>query len=69
MNFATKAVTLQHVGGTYYALAVDAPSGDLFLADAKNFSSDGIIRIMSGAGVPKRSFTVQKGPGVIAFSY
>jgi len=69
VNFATKAVTLQHAGGTYYALAVDARSGDLYLADAKNFSSDGLIRVMTGAGALRRSFTVQKGPGVIAFSY
>jgi len=67
INAASKAVRLNFVGGTFYAVAVDKVTGDLYLADAKNFASDGEVRIYTKDGVLKKAFPAQRGPGVIAF--
>lgn len=69
INTATKAVTLNFISGTYYSAAVYGVTEDIYVADVKNFSTDGVINVYSRTGSAKRSFTVQKGPGVIAFKY
>jgi YVTN family beta-propeller protein len=69
VKFATNTVTLNYFAGTYYAIAVEEHSGDLYIGDAKNFSADGVVSIVATTGALKKSFTAQKGPGVIAFSY
>ena len=67
IEMATKAVTMNFISGTFYAMAMDEVSGDLYLADAKNFASDGEVHIFTKNGILKKTFTVQKGPGAIAF--
>ena len=64
---ASKTLSTSVVGGTYYGMAVDASSGDLYVADAKNFASRGEVRIYSQALTLKRTLAVQRGPAVFAF--
>ena len=64
---STRAVSLNYIAGTYYALAIDEATGDIYAADAKNFATDGEVRIYSKDGTFKKSFAAQKGPGVIRF--
>jgi YVTN family beta-propeller protein len=62
-NFITDATTAT----TPYALAFDNLTGHLFIADAKDYSSDGSLYAYNAAG--KRVYTVKTGinPGKIAF--
>ena len=64
---STKALTANAIPGTYYGMAVDASSGDVYVADAKNFSGKGEVRVYSRSLTLKRTLTVQKGPAVFAF--
>ncbi len=67
---ATKAVTLNFIAtDIYYAMSIDPTSGDLFLTDAKNFASNGVISIYNKGGVFKKSFAAQKGPASIVFKH
>jgi YVTN family beta-propeller protein len=65
--FSSRTLSNSIVPGTYYGMAVDASSGDLYVADAKNFASNGEVRIYSEALTLKRTLAVQKGPAVFAF--
>ncbi len=68
ISTATKAVTNNFISSeVYYAISVDPVSGDLYVADAKNFSSNGVVSIFNKDGQYQRSFTAQKGPAAIAF--
>ncbi|MBI1806259.1 MAG: hypothetical protein HYR76_04305 [Ignavibacteria bacterium] len=69
INTSTKTVTMSYISGNYYSMGIDGASGDIYLADAKNFSADGIVNIFSKDGTAKKTFAAQKGPGVIAFKY
>lgn len=55
------------VPGTFYAMTVDAASGDVYLADAKSFASQGEVRILNASLVQKRTLQVGRGPAVFAF--
>ena len=63
----SKSLTANAIPGTYYGMAVDGASGDVYAADAKNFAGKGEVRIYSQALTLKRTLTVQKGPAVFAF--
>jgi hypothetical protein len=64
---STHALTASVVPGTFYAMAIDASSGDMYLADAKGFASQGEVRIVSPAFTVKRTLQVERGPSVFAF--
>ncbi len=63
----SKTLSASAIPGTYYGMAVDASSGDVYAADAKNFAGKGEVRVYSQALTLKRTLTVQKGPAVFAF--
>lgn len=68
ISTATKVVTTNFIAtDTYYAISIDPVSGDLYLADAKNFSSNGVVTIFNKDGQSQRSFAAQKGPAAMAF--
>ncbi len=67
INIASKTVTSNFITGTFYALAYHTVSERIYAADAMDFSSDGVVRIYTNAGVLVKTFHAQKGPGVIAF--
>jgi hypothetical protein len=64
---ASHSVTPSVVPGTFYAMAIDASSGDMYLADALNFATRGEVRIVSSAFTPKKTLLVQRAPAVFAF--
>lgn len=66
-HLASRTVTQSVIAGTFYALAVDGVSGDVYVADAKGFVSAGEVAVYSSAFNAKKSLTVQRGPAVIAF--
>jgi len=65
---SSKAVLQSAIAGTFYALAVDQASGDLYCADAKSFTSLGEVRSYSSSLVPKKVKQVERGPAVFAFA-
>jgi hypothetical protein len=67
ISLVNKSVSLRFVDGTFYGMAVDAVSGDLYLADAKNFSVNGEVLIYTKEGSFRKRFTAQRGPSVITF--
>jgi DNA-binding beta-propeller fold protein YncE len=64
---SSRTLTASVVPGTFYGMAVDASSGDVYLADAKNFAGQGEVRILSSGLTPKRTIPVERGPAVFAF--
>jgi hypothetical protein len=64
---SSRTLTMAVISGTFYSMAVDASSGDVYAADAKNFSSQGEVRILSSSLTAKRTIQVQRGPAVFAF--
>jgi hypothetical protein len=64
---STRTVTASVVPGTFYGMAIDAASGDMYLADAKSFASQGEVRIVSSAFTAKRTLLVERCPSVFAF--
>jgi DNA-binding beta-propeller fold protein YncE len=69
INLATKSVTLGFISGSFYALGVDGPSGDIYLTDARTFDVDGELQIYSSNGILKKRHFVQMLPGAIAFKH
>lgn len=67
ISLATRSVALRFVDGVFYGLAVDDFSGDLYLTDAKNFSTNGEVLIYMNNGILKKRIAAQRGPSVIAF--
>ena len=67
IEMATRTVTMNFIPGTFYAMTINEVSGDLYLADAKIFASDGEVHIFTKDGILKKTFTVQKGPGAMVF--
>jgi hypothetical protein len=67
ISITTGNVSLKFVDGVFYGMAVDDISGDLYLADAKNFSTNGEILIYAKDGTFKKRFPGQRGPSVIVF--
>jgi len=69
ISLATKSVLLKFIDGVFYGIAVDDISGDLYLTDAKNFSTNGEVLVFSTTGTLKKRFAAQRGPSVIAFKH
>lgn len=67
ISLATRNVGLRFVDGTFYSIAVDAVSGDVYLTDAMNFNANGEVLIYTKEGVLKKRFTAQRGPSVMEF--
>jgi len=67
MRVSSKTVTPDFVAGTFYGVAVDGVTGDVYLADAKGFTAAGEVRIFTQGGVAKRTAAVQRGPAVFVF--
>jgi DNA-binding beta-propeller fold protein YncE len=63
------ALSLNHVAGTYYSLACEPGTSDLYLADAKSFTGTGEISVITPAGAVREKFDAQRGPGKIAFKF
>ena len=64
---ATHSVSLNFIPGTFYSLAVDSLSGEIYTADVKDFNGDGEVDIFKSDGTLQKTFTVQLGPGAFAF--
>jgi hypothetical protein len=64
---STGAIELGFVAGTFYAMAIDQATDRLYLADAKDFTSDGEVSIYGSDGTFIRSFVAQRIPGAFAF--
>jgi DNA-binding beta-propeller fold protein YncE len=64
---SSKTVTQDFIPGTFYGLAIDRATGDVYLADARGFAAAGEMRIFTQGGVAKRTDAVQRGPAVFAF--
>jgi YVTN family beta-propeller protein len=69
ISLTSKAVEMAFVPDTSYAMAVDETSGDIYVADAKNFNENGVVSVYSNSGVLRKRFGVQRGPGAIAFKH
>lgn len=69
IHLSSKSVTSNFIAGTFYALAVEELSGDIYVTDAKTFNVDGDLNIFSDSGVQKKTRLVQKIPGAIAFKH
>jgi YVTN family beta-propeller protein len=67
ISVTTRSVTAGFLAGTFYALAVDQQSGDVYAADAKSFSAAGEVKRFDKNGALRGSFTAQRGPGAFAF--
>jgi YVTN family beta-propeller protein len=64
---SSRAVTTGFIPGTWYALAYDEAGGDVYTANARNFTSAGEVEVHSRDGSFRRRFAAQIGPGVIRF--
>lgn len=64
-EFITDGTVIQ----TPYGLNVDEQNGDVYIADARNYTSAGIVTCFTSAGVKKFSFSVAPGvsPNTILF--
>jgi DNA-binding beta-propeller fold protein YncE len=69
ISITSRSVSSDFLVGTYYALAVDRLSGDVYAADAKSFSAAGEVKMFDQNGTLKRSFAAQRGPGAFAFKH
>ena len=67
IHLSSRSVTLNFIPGSFYALAVEQVSGDIYVTDARTFTVDGDLYIFSDGGVQKKKRLVQKIPGAIAF--
>lgn len=54
-------------GGTYYALGVESGTGDLFVSDPKDYTSNGQISIYNNLGELQESFAAGVIPGYFYF--
>lgn len=64
---ANKSVGVFTTGLSYYSVAVDDATGDVYLGDAKDFVRNGEVNIYTIVGVPKGKFDVGIIPGTIVF--
>jgi DNA-binding beta-propeller fold protein YncE len=68
LNLGSKALTQDVIPGTFYGIGIDRASGEVYLADAKNFTSQGEVRSYTPALTLKRTVTVERGPAVFGFT-
>ena len=64
---SSRTITSSVIPGTFYGMAIDGFSGDMYLADAKSFASQGEVRIFSSALTARNTLQVGRGPAVFAF--
>ncbi|MFI5252302.1 MAG: DUF5074 domain-containing protein [Bacteroidota bacterium] len=69
INLAAGLVFLNYCQGVFYGLSVNRYTNELFIADAKNFTGDGVISIINPDGTIKEVFSAQRGPSVFAFRW
>jgi YVTN family beta-propeller protein len=69
ISMATRQLTVNHVPGTFYAIASEPGTGNLYLADAKTFAGAGEITVLTPSGTVKSRFAAQRGPGKFAFTF
>lgn len=55
------------IAGSFYCVKVRQSSGDIWIADAKDFTSNGEVRVYSSSGALKNTFEVGINPGEIVF--
>ncbi len=67
ITISSKTLHQEFIPGTYYGLAVDGVTGDVYLADARDFAAAGEMRIFTRDGVAKRALAVQRVPAVFVF--
>jgi len=68
ISMASRQLTLNHVPGTFYAIAWRPGTDNLYIADAKGFTGTGEITVMATSGAVKKTFSAQRGPGKFAFT-
>jgi DNA-binding beta-propeller fold protein YncE len=66
-TISSKTLTQNFIPGTFYGVALDGVTGDVYLADARGFAAAGEVRIFTQGGVAKRVVSVQRGPAVFVF--
>jgi YVTN family beta-propeller protein len=69
ISLVAKTVQSGFIPDTSYAMAVDGVTGDIYVANAANFSADGVVSVYSNDGVLQKRFAAQRGPGAIAFKH
>jgi len=67
ITVSTSAVGLNYIAGTFYGVGSDDATGDIYVADARSFDSQGSVAIYTDAGVLKRSFLAERGPSAFLF--
>lgn len=67
VSLSSRSVWLNFIHGTFYAHAIDVPTNEIYVADVREFNSNGEVSIFGSDGVLKRFFTAQRGPGAFAF--
>lgn len=67
ISMSTRQVTMNHVPGTFYAIASEPGTSNLYLADAKGFTGAGEITVVAPSGATEKKFNAQRGPGKFAF--
>jgi len=61
-------VNSNFVKGSFYGISVDAATGNVYVADAKDYQSDGVVKIYTSSGDSTgKSFATGINPGEIAF--
>ncbi len=55
------------IAGSFYTVAVDGITNEIYVADAKDFVQNGVVRVYSPSGVALNEFEVGIAPGSIAF--
>lgn len=66
---STKQVTLNYIPGTFYAIGTEPGTGNLYLADAKEFAGVGEVTVLTPSGAVMKKFAAQRGPGKFAFTF
>ena len=67
LNTRTNSLAGKFADGTFYNVGVEEITGDVYLTDAKNYTSPGEVHIYSSSAQFKKKFTVRIIPGAIAF--
>lgn len=68
LNTQTNRAMGTFLKGTFYTVGVDESSGDVFLADAKNFIQNGTVYVYSSTALFRTKFDVGINPGSFAFT-
>ena len=69
LDVSSKTLTKSFIPGTYYGIAVDEATGDIYAADAKEFAAEGQVSIFKNDGTARTpgNFKTRRGPAVICF--